>query len=45
MLFAIALEHDGSRQGTIFCVGSGGGYGGVLFFGGTGGEDIAAVGG
>src|SRR5208337_5606081 len=46
---AIALEHDGARQGTIFraahMVGECGGYGGVLFFGGTGGEHVAAVGG
>jgi hypothetical protein len=43
--FAIALEHDGSRQWTIFCAGRGGGYGGVLFFGGPRGEHVAAVGG
>ena len=44
MLLAVALENDGSCQRTEFCLGYGGGYGGVLVFGGTGGQDIAALG-
>jgi hypothetical protein len=48
VLLAIALQDDGSRQGTILraarIFGEGGGYGFVLFFGGTRGQDVPAVG-
>ena len=43
MLFAIALQDDGARQGTILRLGLFGGYGCVLLFGGTRGQHVAAV--
>src|ERR1019366_910330 len=45
LFLAVALEHDGPRQGTILGAGQGGGYGGVLFLGGAGCQHVAAVGG
>jgi hypothetical protein len=46
---AITLENDGASEWTILWLGhivsECGGDGGVLFFGGTRGEDVAAVGG
>jgi hypothetical protein len=49
VLLAIALENDGARQWTILwamhVAGEFGGYGGVLFFGGSRGQHVAAVGG
>src|ERR1035438_6419380 len=48
VLLAVALENDGTSQGTILCevdiVGQYGGDGGVLFLGGSRCQHVAAVG-